>query len=282
MGAKLPVSVVIIARNEEANIGRCLASVAAWAGEMIVVINDCTDRTREIAKSMGANVIEETWYGYREQKNRAMAHSTLPWILSLDADEVVSPRLRESIGEFLCHPGKNAGASFSRRLFFMGKWIQHGDCYPDRVLRLFRRSSARWIGGSVHETLQLDGPQRRLRGDLEHYSYMSLNDQLQRMAKYAALHLYDRRSRKFKTLNIALRVFWKFFRGYFFRLGFLDGFPGFYLALQRSFATCYDYSCLLEAQGRWPSQDARMPTDQCYLNKNLFDQRISTDETIKK
>jgi glycosyltransferase involved in cell wall biosynthesis len=240
MGAKLPVSVVITAHDEEMNIGRCLASVAAWVGEMIVVVNDCTDRTAEIAREMGAKVIDETWYGYREQKNRAMTHATLPWVLSLDADEVVSSHLRESIGAFLSHPGNYAGASFPRRLFFMGKWIRHGDCYPDRVLRLFRRSSARWVGGSVHETLQLDGRKCRLSGDLKHYSYASLEDQVSRMVNYANLHLRDRKFRKFSPATIALRAIWKFFRGYFLRLGFLDGFPGFYLAVQRSFATCYD------------------------------------------
>lgn len=250
MNTKLPLSVVVIARNEEENIGRCLASALPIAHELIVVINDTNDHTAEIARQFGAQVVESEWRGYRDQKNFAMSLASQPWILSLDADEALSPKLRTSIKSFIESP-KNTrynGAEFPRANRFMGKWIRHGDWYPDRQTRLFRKGCAEWTGKSVHENLHILGKKKCLRGDLEHYSYRNLDDQLKVLMKYTQLQSLDQRNKKISLPNVAFRSFWKFIRGYLFRLGFLDGFAGFYIAIYGAFATTYKYARIREDQ----------------------------------
>ena len=129
---KLPLSLILIARNEAANLPRCLDSAASWCSEIVVVVNDCTDDTVAIAKRYGARVYEHAWQGHRDQKNIALDYATQPWILCIDADEEVSPALATSIQDFVRRDDpKFAGAYFARQVFFLGQWIRHGDWYPD-------------------------------------------------------------------------------------------------------------------------------------------------------
>jgi glycosyltransferase involved in cell wall biosynthesis len=243
-----PISVVVIAHNEEKNIRRCLASVVNWVQEIIVVVNDCTDATVQNAKELGAKVVEHPWEGYGLQKNFGANLATQPWILSLDADEEVSSELKLSVQGFLF--GDQAlnyqGASFSRIVFFQGKWIRHGEWYPDYVVRLYRKEKAHWSHDAVHEHLEITGKIKRIRGHLYHYTYCSFKEQLQTGLKYADLWVEHHERRWVSLAEILARSSWRFFRGYVLKLGFFDGFWGLYIALTQGFVTLYRYVRLRE------------------------------------
>ena len=164
----LPLAVAIIAKNEAHNLPRCLASVRGWVQEIVVVLNDTTDASDAIAREAGATVHHRPWQGYRDTKNAATDLTHAPWVLSLDADEEVSPALRNDIIAFLTRPDVDAwaGARFPRKVWFIDRWITHGDWYPDFSLRLFHRDRARWGGDAfVHEKIEAKGPVAALRGD---------------------------------------------------------------------------------------------------------------------
>ncbi len=246
---KLPLSLVLIAHNEAANLSRCLGSAAAWVGEIVVVVNDCTDDTVAIAKSFGAKVIEHAWQGHRDQKNIALGQATQPWVLCIDADEEVTPALAASIREFVQRDDpRYAGAYFARCVFFLGRWIRHGDWYPDWSLRLIRRGKGKWGGSREHDKMLLEGAAAKLAGDLNHYSYRDLDHQQSKIPYFADIYL--RRmlddGRQWSTGGVIFRSCWRSFRAYFLRLGFLDGFPGFYIAVFQGYATFYRHCKLYE------------------------------------
>src|SRR5581483_8454116 len=172
----MALSVVIITKNEEVNIGHTLESVQ-WADERIVVDSGSTDLTREIARQHGATVFEEVWKGYAAQKNSAIGKASCDWVLSLDADEQVSPELAENIRRIVGAgrgPSSATGYFVARRNFFLGRWIRHGGFYPDRKLRLFRRGSGQFIERAVHETMRVNGATATINGDLLHNAYPTL------------------------------------------------------------------------------------------------------------
>lgn len=254
MNNKIPpveLSVSLIASNEEKNIGRCLESVRSIADEIIVVHNDCSDKTVEIAESYGAKCFEQKWQGYKDQKNISLDKATKSWVLCLDADEVVSPELLSSIKNFIKHgPEQGAeGYAFNRLSNFLGKWIRHGDWYPDRKLRLVKNGEARWTGAQVHEVLSVNGSVERMNGDLLHFSYPSMSSFIEKTISFSDLYLQQQLAtkRKWSLLNVLFRPIWRFFRGYFIRLGFLDGFPGFFIAVSTSFSTFFKHSRLYES-----------------------------------
>ncbi len=251
----LPLSVAIIAKNEAANLPRCLASVRGWAAEIIVVLNDTTDASESIARAAGASVHHRPWQGYRDAKNAATDLTTQPWVLSLDADEEVSPALRASIMEFVQRPevATFAGARFPRKVWFIDRWIRHGDWYPDLSLRLFHRDRARWGGDEfVHEKIECRGPVATLRGDLHHYSFPTLASHVAKINPFADLFVQQQQARgkKFSVVAAVFRPGWRFFRAYVLKLGFLDGFPGFYIAWATAFGAFVRYSRLYEAESR--------------------------------
>ncbi|MDR1458486.1 MAG: glycosyltransferase family 2 protein [Puniceicoccales bacterium] len=249
MNNKLPISVVLIASNEEKNIARCLKSVYTWVEEIIVVVNDCIDRTVEIAESYGATVLEHPWKSFRDQKNFAKQLATKEWVLSIDADEVISKELRSSILMFVVNNDKRYnGASFKRLVFFMGKWIHHGDWYPDHCRRLFRKNCGYWSGGLVHEYLKVTGDVKLLDGNMLHYTYASVKEHVKVMIKYTDLFVEDNRSEPINIWEAAFRAIWKIFRCYIIKLGFLDGFQGIYIALAQGFFTLYKHIHLIEYQ----------------------------------
>lgn len=247
---KLPISVVVIARNEAHNIERCLSSVLGWVAEIVVLLNDCTDNTETLAKNFGASVFHDTWHGFRDQKNIALSHATRPWVLSLDADEVVSEALRSAIVNFIRNDDPQyAGARFARKVWFIDRWITHGDWYPDYSLRLFRRSAGRWVGSKTdHEKLQLDGPCATLKGDLYHYSNPTFNSQIAKINIFSDLFLARQiaQRKRFSATRAVGRAFWRFFRAYILKRGFLDGFLGFYIACLNAFSTLVRHSRLYE------------------------------------
>ena len=245
----LPLSLVLIARNEAANLPRCLDSIAGLTSEIIVVVNDCTDDTVAIARRYGAIVHEHPWQGHRDQKNLALTYATQPWILCLDADEEVSPVLAQSLRDFIQRDDpKFAGAFFPRKVWFLGRWIKHGDWYPDHSLRLLRRGQGKWAGSREHDKMELTGPAAKLSGDLHHYTCPSLRDHLQKIGYFGDIFLRRQldRGARWSALNAIFRCKWRFWRGYLIRGCFLDGFPGLYIAFYMCFATFYRYTLLYE------------------------------------
>ncbi len=227
------LSACIITYNEADRIEACLRSVA-FCDEVLVVDSHSTDATREIAIATGARVIERDWPGYRSQKQFAVEQATADWVLCVDADERVSGDLRREI-EALREKGfaGRAGWSIPRVTDYFGRFLLHGNAYPDRLVRLFDRRRGGWTGYEIHENTAIRGPVGRLQGRIEHFSYRSLSDHLDRMRRYAELMgraLHDRGKRG-SLLQVVLNPQWRFVRGYLLRLGFLDGWRGLVFAL---------------------------------------------------
>jgi glycosyltransferase involved in cell wall biosynthesis len=252
MQKPLPLSVCMISGAEALRIGRALESVAGWAGEIIVVLNEqVDDGTDKIAMQHGAKVFREPWRGFIAQKNSCAAKAGQPWLLNLDADEIVSPQLAAEIAATVTTPSDQYAAyEFPRCTFYSGRWIRHGDWYPDRVRRLWRKGSAQWSGENPHARLEVDGSIGRLRSDLLHHSNESIAHQLAKIAPYHVDFVKRRVSDGSPAglVELALRPCWRFLRAYFFRCGFLDGWQGFYIAALGSFSTLTRYALLREAR----------------------------------
>ena len=250
----MTLSVVIITRNEESNIGRTLASVA-WADERIVVDSGSTDRTLDIAREHAARVFAESWKGYAKQKNSAIAKASGAWILSIDADEEVSAELAESIKRVVGNATPNVSGYFiSRRNLFLGRWIRHGGFYPDRKLRLFQRGKGEFVERAVHETMRVDGPTAVLEGDLIHNAYPTLTAYIETMNRYSSLGAevavqkgQVSRSLASFLLNVRVRPAVNFTWNYLFRAGFLDGREGFLLHLYHHGYVSWKYAKAWEA-----------------------------------
>lgn len=241
------ISAVIITFNEEAQIGRCLESVE-WVDEIIVVDSHSTDRTREIARSYTPCVYEEDWKGYGPQKASALAKATGDWVLSVDADEEVTPALRaEILGAVRDRPLGHAGYLIPRRFYFLGRPLVHGGLYPKYYLRLFRRDQGTFDGRLLHEQVRVTGSVGRLQGDLLHWSYRDLEQYWDKARRYATLYVEVHRNESislWRFLGIPL----KFLYRYVFRLGFLDGRHGLYWHGLEAFQTFFRYAELYEAQ----------------------------------
>ncbi len=244
----------MISGAEAGRIGRALESVAGWTSELIVVLNDdVQDGTEAIARAAGATVIREPWKGYVAQKNSALAKASQPWVLGLDADEAVSPELREEMRRALADPAAAAQINafeFPRRTFYCGRWIRHGDWYPDRGIRLWRKGCAHWEGIDPHDKLVVQGAVARLRADLLHYSYENINRHLSKIGPYADYFArrYAERNRRATWFDLTVRPIWRFIRGYVFRLGFLDGWPGYYIAWTAAFSALTRYAKVRELE----------------------------------
>jgi glycosyltransferase involved in cell wall biosynthesis len=257
------LSVVIITYNEESNIGRTLESVkplvADGKGEIIVVDSGSTDRTVEIARSLGAKVFVEEWKGFAAQKNSAIDKATGDWILSLDADEEISEGMQRLL--LLILVGSHAegyagiGMQFARRNYFLGHWIRHGGFYPDRKLRLFWRGLGRFEDRIVHEDIQLnagiaiyDPSHHYDMGSpiaILHHSYPTLSDYIEHMNRYSSLGAEMAVAKgkvRFSFINIVLRPLATFVYNYFFRLGFLDGRAGLLLHFYHAVYVSWKYA----------------------------------------
>jgi glycosyltransferase involved in cell wall biosynthesis len=252
MPEKLPISICIVSAAEASRIGPTLASVAPWAAEIVVVLNEeVTDGTDDIARKYGARVFREPWRGFVGQKQSVSDKASQPWLLNLDADEVVSTGLARELATVVSAPfTPHAAYEFPRLTFYCGRWIRHGDWYPDRVLRLWKRGAARWSGENPHARLQVDGTVGRLRSDLLHHSNESIASQISKIAPYNADFAQKRLAsgRSAGLFELAVRPGWRFMRAYIFRLGFLDGWQGFYIAALSSFSTLTRYTLVREAE----------------------------------
>ncbi len=248
------LSVAIIVRNEERNLARTLASVS-FADELIIVDTDSVDRTIEIAQSFGAKIFNRPWPGFAAQKNFAIQQCTGDWILSLDADEELSPELRTQL-QFLLPTYPPIDAYFiKRRNLFLNRWIKHGGYYPDPKLRLFRRSAAnfthapRFEDRPVHETIAFDGESSTLDYDLIHHAYPTLEGYLEHMDRYSTLGAQllvaqGRVSRDVLSFywNVFLVPILTFLWNFIVRLGFLDGREGLLLHLYHSAYVSWKYA----------------------------------------
>ncbi|OUJ75166.1 glycosyltransferase family 2 protein [Hymenobacter crusticola] len=228
------LSVVIITYNEERNIGRCLLALQDIADEVVVVDSFSSDRTVEICREHNAKVVQHAFAGYVEQKNFATAQARFDHVLQLDADEVLTDTLREHIRQVKTN-WRAAGYTLTRLTNYCGTWVKHGGWYPDRKLRLYDRRCGQWQGLLLHERYELR-PEHQvaaLTGDLLHYSYDSVEQhvaQLNRFTSIAADELALRGKYRITVFHLLLKPWWKFVHGYFFRLGFLDGFAGLCIA----------------------------------------------------
>jgi glycosyltransferase involved in cell wall biosynthesis len=212
------LSAVIIAKDEADRIGPALASVA-FCDEVLVLDAGSSDGTPDLARDAGARVVLTDWPGFVAQRNRAWAEAKGDWILAIDADEIVSDPLRDALVAAV--RGDASGASMPRRNHWLGHRLSHGRWYPDRKVRLARRDASRWVGGDVHESLEVDGRILALNEELIHHPYRDLEDHLRKVARYAELG-----RRPGTVLDVAIRPAWSFLHGYLLQGGFQDGYPG--------------------------------------------------------
>lgn len=243
-----PLSVVIITLNEEKNIGRCLESVLAVADEIVVVDSLSTDATKRICAEFGVRFIEQPFLGYIEQKNFALTKASHPFVLSLDADEALSPELASSILQEKAKGFAADGYTMNRLSWFCDRWIRHGSWYPDRKLRLVRGSSASWGGTNPHDRLMLAGgaQTRHLSGDLLHYTYHSLEEYIAQGNRFTtiAAKAMQAQGKRATWWNLVWNPFMAFVKSYFLRAGFLDGFHGYLIARQSASQTLFKYAKL--------------------------------------
>jgi glycosyltransferase involved in cell wall biosynthesis len=234
------ISVVIITKNEEKNIGRCIDSVKSVADEILVLDSFSNDQTVAIATDKGAIVRQSAFAGYIEQKNKALALAAHDYVLSLDADEALDPLLSSSIRkakENLTLPAYR----MNRCTNYCGQFIRHGSWYPDKKIRLFDRRLAQWGGTNPHDKIEIKGNAdvEQLRGDILHYSYHSVSDhvaQNNRFSTISAESLYAM-GKKTNLFKVFVNPVWAFFQSYLLRAGFLDGLFGLVIAIQISHLT---------------------------------------------
>jgi glycosyltransferase involved in cell wall biosynthesis len=260
-----PISVCLIAGAEARRIRRTLESISGLAAEIIVVLNDdVDDGTDKIAAEFGAKVFREPWKGYVAQKNSAAQKAAQEWILSLDADEAVSPELRAEIRELFSAPEKLqpfAAFSFPRCTFYCGRWIRHGDWYPDRKVRLWRRGRAEWRGQNVHESVNVNGVTGKLKNDLLHHSMENLNHHLRKSVHYSDLFARQQLDDggNASALKLCFRPWFRFVRGYFLRLGLLDGWQGYVIARMVAFENFLRYAKIREARAAQKTDAGKPP-----------------------
>jgi glycosyltransferase involved in cell wall biosynthesis len=262
----LSLSVAIITLNEEDNLARTLASVQ-FADEVIVIDSGSTDRTVEIANAFKAKLFVEPWKGFAAQKNSAIEKCSGTWVLSLDADEELTPELQLEIRGLLSGNPAADAYLLRRRNLFLGRWIRHGGYYPDPKLRLFRRHSAnfappaRFTDRPVHETIAFEGNLEALYADLIHHAYPTIESYIEHMDRYSTLGAQivverGQTSRSWLAFyyNVLIIPSFTFLYNYVLRLGFLDGREGFLLHLYHSTYTSWKYAKAWQTTRKlWPS-----------------------------
>ncbi len=246
-----PVTVTIITRDESANLAGALESVG-WADEIVVVDAESSDDTAGIARRFTPRVIVREWPGYVAQKNFAAEQACHDWILSLDADERVTPALAEEIRRLLVAAPTEAGFRVPRASFYLGRWIRSTDWYPDLQLRLYDRRRARWDGRYVHESVKADGPVGRLRGELLHSPYRDISHHVQTIDRYTTLAARQacERGARASIADVAVRPPLAFLRNYLLRLGIRDGQAGLVVSLLNSYYVLLKFAKLWELSRR--------------------------------
>jgi len=243
------ISAAIITFNEEKNIKRCIDSLD-FVDEVIVVDSLSSDKTCEIAKELGASVIDQKFLGHIDQKQLAVENCSHDWVLSLDADEEVSEELKASILELLKSPLAYEAYEMKRVSFHLGKWIRHGGWYPDKKIRLFNKKHAHWGGYNPHDKVIVDGKVGMLDGDLKHYVFKDLRHNIDTNNSYSSIMAEDMnvKGKKFSYIKLFLKPVGKFLEVYVYKKGFLDGMPGFIIAIGASYSMFLKFAKLWELE----------------------------------
>jgi glycosyltransferase involved in cell wall biosynthesis len=248
----MQLSACLITRNEEASLPRCLQSLHGIADEIVIVDSGSTDRTAFIATDHNARFLPRPWEGYASQKNFAASKATRPWVLSLDADEELSPALRESLLQLKARGPDAAAAAYeiNRVVIYRDRPVRFGDWYPDWLPRLFLKDRGRFTGGSVHERLEIDGPVLRLEGGLFHHTYRDAEDQLARATHYAELWAADAAGAGTSCGPLAphSHAAWRFLRSWALKRGWTAGPFGLEIARLQARETFLKYQALRRAR----------------------------------
>jgi len=246
----LKISACVTAGNEEEKIAACLASLT-WCDEIVVVDSFSEDKTYEISKRYTPLVFQHEWEGYIAQKNYIRTLARYPWILFIDADEIVSDGLRTEIEqEFERGPGEIVGYQFPRMVHCLGKWIRHGEWYPDTKLRLFLKERGHSEGREPHDRVFVDGPVKTLHNPLYHFTYDDMTDHIETLNRFSTISAEEKfiHGEKFRWTDLIFRPPWRFFKSYILKRGFLDGRQGFVIARMSSYGVFIKYAKLME---RW-------------------------------
>lgn len=243
------ISAAIITFNEEKNIKRCIDSLD-FCNEIVVVDSLSSDKTCEIAKELGAKVIDQKFLGHIDQKQLAVDNCTNEWILSLDADEEVSTELREELINLLQSDLKSDAYEMPRVSFHLGRWIRHGGWYPDKKIRLFNKSKAHWGGYNPHDKVIVNGSVGKLKGDLKHYVFKDLRHNIDTNNSYSSIMAedLDKNGKNFSYTKLFLKPVGKFLEVYLYKRGFLDGMPGFIIAVGAAYSMFLKFAKLWEIQ----------------------------------
>ncbi|MCH2185791.1 glycosyltransferase family 2 protein [Myxococcota bacterium] len=246
-----PLSICLIARDEEIELARCLDSLPS-ADEVIVVVDSRSrDGTEKLARERADRVEVSDYEGQFEQKSYGLSLARNDWVLIVDPDEVFPSGLIRELEAALAGADESlCGLALNRRTWHLGRWIMHGDFYPDWTLRVFRRSRAKWVGENPHARIEVDGRVERLSVELEHYSYRSLSDQIERIQAFSteSARALDRAGRQARLRDLLTRPPARFLRAYLLRRGFLDGVPGLVIAVATAFHVFLKYAKLWELQ----------------------------------
>lgn len=245
------ISACIICGNEIRNIERCLKSVQ-WADEIVVLDSFSNDGTYAIAEKYATKLFRHEWLGYIGQKKLAASAATCPWILFVDADEEVSDGLRKEIEEVFSKPIAEGVHGFNcpRLVFYLGRWIRHGDWYPDMKLRLFQKEHGECGGHEPHDRIYVNGKVKSFKHPLNHYTYQSITDQINQINRFSSISADTGRDGRASYLKICFHSLFRFFRCYFIKLGFLDGIPGLIVAVNVAFSTFAKYAKLWDLRRR--------------------------------
>jgi glycosyltransferase involved in cell wall biosynthesis len=246
----LKISVYVLTYNNERTIERCLKSVR-WADEVVVVDHNSADRTPEICRRYTEHFYQKEWTNYRDEYNYAVTLARHDWVMFLDSDEEISKELAQEIqGELRYNDGRWAGYDTPRMTYYLGRWIRHGEWYPDYKIRLYDRTKGRWEGRALHPRIQVNGAVKRLTSDCLHYNYRDISDQIQTIDRYSemAAQVLDEEQASAGFLKMLLHPPFRFFRDYFLRRGFLDGLPGFIIAVSTMYYVFIKYAKLWERQ----------------------------------
>ena len=255
----MKISAMIVAFNEERNIARAVASLTSCADEIVVVDSGSSDRTREIAAALGARVVEEPWRGYAAQKNFAASVAAYPYILSIDADEELTPALAMEIAALKNQPPQFDAWTMPRLARYLGRWIRHSGWYPDRKVRLYNRDRAAWQGDYVHESVQVSGSTGHLNADLLHFTCDSLAQHARTIDRYTSLAAQQlvASGKPLPFHRLVVDPPWTFVRSYILQRGFLDGTHGFVIAGMASFYTFMKYAKARYAVREAPKESPR-------------------------
>ena len=250
------LSVTIIALNEAHQLARTIESIQ-WADDVVVVDSGSSDGTQELARSLGARVIEQPWLGFGRQKNLAQDQARQDWVLNLDADEVVSPELRAEIQAWLLDQqdsmtkgGPPGHLAFPRKNFYRGQWIRHGGWYPNILVRLGHRSNCRWTEPHLHESLQSGGARSVARNPLLHYTFRSIAHQVRTNLRYAqdGANELKRKGQSYSLIRLIAKPIGKFIETYLLKRGFLDGRLGFIISVNAAHSMFLKQAFLTETE----------------------------------